>query len=108
MMSSTPVLPKKKGGLAPRSLGREFVMMEPLATTPEKNPPPPPPPMRPKTAKSFSRVLVGEVLDVCQLGTPVKLWPRGFWTARKHLSREVEKFWRPSLEVPASPQDIFK
>ena len=47
-------------------------------------------------------------------GTPVRIWPKAFWTARRNLYEECEDL-RPATPVkicpappPNSPQDIFK
>ena len=77
--------------------------------SPRKDPPSTPP-RRPKAVRTLSRRLLGRVHEQCNLGTPVKIWPKGFWTARKNLYEESEEM-RPATPVkvcPSSPQDIFK
>merc|ERR1711893_394428 len=46
-------------------------------------------------------------------GTPVRIWPKAFWTARRNLYEECQDL-RPATPVkicppcpPNSPQDIF-
>ena len=76
--------------------------------TPTKKVNPPTPPT--KYRRTFSRRLLGEVLEACNLSTPVKFWPKGFWTARRNLYEECDEM-KPVTPIkicPASPQDIFK
>lgn len=109
-MASTPSRPDVRRKLKPRNLGKEFSSMPPTPSTPKKSAPPPPV-MRKKVARSYPRVLVQEMLELCNLGdTPVKTWPKGFWTARKNIYAEEEEMWRPATPVeicPPSPEDIF-
>ena len=74
-----------------------------------------PPEMRRRhQVRHFSKLLEGRVMARFGMGTPVKIWPRAFWTARRNLYEECEDL-RPATPVkicppgpPPSPQDIFK
>lgn len=79
------------------------------SSTPAKSSPPPVV-LKKRKMKAMSRVLVGRVVEQLCISTPVKQWPRGFWSARRNLYEECESF-KPSTPVkicPPSPQDIFK
>ena len=57
------------------------------------------PPIR---GAALSRVLLGRVLEEAGLGTPVKLWQRDFWSARRRLYEESDK---PPTPLKISPPE---
>ena len=67
----------------------------------EKNPCPP---KLPKIRRNptLSRLLTGKILEVCNIGTPVKKWSGAFWTARRML---YEGETAPATPVKISPQE---
>ena len=116
--------------LVRRNLTEVFLKMDPPRTPPKRSAPEAPAlKLRKKrrTAKTFSTVLLGRVLEACDLGTPVKEWPKPFWQAREAIYEGEEKPATPVKLVPLSfrdetfdspvpipkwpqesPQDIFK
>ena len=92
--------------------GVKRVKMDP-PMTPPRGVCPPCPALRPRI--TLSRLLMGRAVEAIGAGTPVKLWPKGFWTARRNLYKESEVMGPatpvkicPAGPRPASPQDIFK
>ena len=61
-----------------------------------------------KKEGTLNRVQLGLVAEQLGIGTPVRKWPAGFWSARKNLYKESQAF-KPDTSVqrtptPSSPQ----
>ena len=69
--------------------------------TPEKSTPPPVVEKQRRVGQ-LSRVLLGRVVAQVGYGTPVKQWPKSFWSVRKNLYEECEVF-RPATPVKIYP-----